>query len=187
MDATLEIYHYAADKGASRVLLTSSKWMHGDKRFTTEILNSKTAPGPVNAYGMSGLFCERTGAYFVEHKNLSVICMRIGWTQWTHDNKPDTHMSMGLRGQEMWLSDSDFINGIFAAINAENVRFAALNLMSDNIGIRWDINETREIIGYQPLDTYTSTETNGIKFKVWLIRLLTVTTPQTVSDKVPEW
>ncbi|MEP1648684.1 MAG: NAD(P)-dependent oxidoreductase, partial [Paracoccaceae bacterium] len=88
MDATLTLYHHAAAMGVKRVVFASSNWVHGDKRFTKDILNSDTPLGPVNAYGMSKLFGERTGAYFAEHHGLSVICLRIGWTQWTHDNQP---------------------------------------------------------------------------------------------------
>lgn len=152
MDATLSLYHHAAANGVSRVVLASSNWIHSDKRFTQDALNSTTPPGPVNAYGMSKLFCERTGAYFAEHHQLSVICLRIGWTQWTHGNQPGPHMAMGRWGQEMWLSDRDFLNGMRAAIDASDVSFATLNLMSNNPGMRWDITETKEVIGYNAQD-----------------------------------
>ena len=33
---------------------------------------------------------------------------------------------------------------------AENVPFAAVNLMSANPGMRWDIEETRTVVGYLP-------------------------------------
>jgi NAD+ dependent glucose-6-phosphate dehydrogenase len=152
MDATLALYHHASALGVSRVVLASSNWVHGDKRFTNDALNSATPPGPVNAYGMSKLFCERTGAYFAEYYGLSVICLRIGWTQWTHDNQPGPHMAMGRWGQEMWLSDRDFLNGMRSAIDAKGVSFATLNLMSNNPGMRWDITETKQVIGYDPQD-----------------------------------
>ena len=119
MDAALLLYHHAVAMGVSRVVLASSNWIHGDKRFTHDTLDSTTPPGPVNAYGMSKLFCERTGAFFAEHHGLSVICLRIGWTQWTHDNRPGPHMAMGRWGQEMWLSDRDFLSGMRAAIDAK--------------------------------------------------------------------
>ena len=95
MDATLSLYHHAAAYGVKRVILASSNWIHCDKRFTDDILNGSTDPGPNNAYGMSKLFGERSGAYFAKYYDISIICLRIGWTQWAHDNKPGPHMAMG--------------------------------------------------------------------------------------------
>ena len=187
MDATLALYHHTAAKGVSRVVLASSNWVHGDKRFTNDSLNSQTPPGPVNAYGMSKLFCERTGAYFAECTGLSVICLRIGWTQWTHDNQPGPHMAMGRWGQEMWLSDRDFLNGIFAAVTAPDVDFAALNLMSDNPGMRWDISETRAVIGYTPQDGSVARLTMGVRLKSYLVKLCTYSIPGVFSRTFPGW
>ena len=58
MDATLSLYHHAAAYGVKRVILASSNWIHGDKRFTNDILNGSTDPGPNNAYGMSKLLAK---------------------------------------------------------------------------------------------------------------------------------
>ena len=187
MDATLSLYHHASKRGVKRVVLASSNWLHGDKRFTNDLLTSNTSPGPVNAYGMSKLFCERTGAYFAEHRGLSVICLRIGWTQWTHNNRPGPHMAMGRWGQEMWLSDRDFLNGVTAAITAEGIDFAVLNLMSDNPGMRWDINETRRTIGYVPQDGSPPIVSPTIAVRSSLKKLFTKTLPQSFERLFPSW
>lgn len=187
MDATLELYHHAAEKGVSRVILASSNWVHGDKRFTTDRLDSNTPPGPINAYGMSKLFGERTGEYFAKHKGLSVICLRIGWTQWTHDNQPGTHMAMGKWGQEMWLSDHDFLHGFLAAITAKDVDFAAVNLMSNNPGMRWDVAETTAAIGYQPKDGSPAKLTFGITIQSQLKKIFTYSLPRLIEKKFPNW
>ncbi len=187
MDATLTLYHHAASMGVSRVVMASSNWLHGDKRFTNDKLDKDTPPGPINAYGMSKLFCERTGAYFAEHHGLSVICLRIGWTQWTHDNQPGTHMAMGRWGQEMWLSDRDFLNGMRAAVDAKDVLFAALNLMSDNPGMRWDIEETKQVIGYSPLDGSSAKITPVIRLKSALKDLFSNRLPRQLESRFPEW
>lgn len=187
MDATLALYHHAAERGVSRVVLASSNWVQGDKRFTQDRLDSKTTPGPVNAYGMSKLFCERTGTYFAEHKGLSVICLRIGWTQWTHDNQPGPHMAMGRWGQEMWLSDQDFVNGTLAAITAPNITFATLNLMSDNPGMRWDIDETRERIGYAPKDGNSARVPLQVGLKSYLAKACLYSIPRFFARVFPDW
>ena len=187
MDATLRLYHHAARKGVSRVVLASSNWIHGDKRFTDDLLNSDTPPGPINAYGMSKLFCERTGAYFAEHHNLSVICLRIGWTQWTHDNQPGTHMAMGRWGQEMWLSDRDFLDGVQSAVTARDVNFAAVNLMSNNPGMRWDMQETQEMIGFEPQDGSPAKTNVVLQFRSRLKKLISYTLPLWFEHRFPGW
>lgn len=187
MDATLSLYHHAATMGVKRVVLASSNWVHGDKRFSGERLDQTTPPGPINAYGMSKLFCERTGAHFSKNHGLSVICLRIGWTQWTHDNQPGPHMAMGRWGQEMWLSDQDFLHGLRCAIDAENVSFAALNLMSDNPGMRWDISETRKVIGYVAQDGSPARITPMIAVTSWLKGLFTFRLPRWLERRFPSW
>lgn len=187
MDATLSLYHHAAARGVKRVVLASSNWLHGDKRFTRDRLTSDTPPGPVNAYGMSKLFCERTGEYFAKHHGLSVICLRIGWTQWTHNNRPGPHMAMGRWGQEMWLSDRDFLNGMMAAISVGNVEFAVLNLMSDNRGMRWDIAETQRTIGYAPKDGSAAIVGPSIWVRSAFRKFFTLTLPQSFERLFPSW
>jgi hypothetical protein len=61
----------------------------------------------------------------------------MGWESW---------------GQNMWLSDRDFCNAMERGVLAEGVGFAVLNLMSDNPGMRWDIETTKRVIGYAPRD-----------------------------------
>ena len=52
----------------------------------------------------------------------------------------------------MWLSNQDYCQVVEKAILAENVSFAVLNAMSDNSGMKWDLSETRRVLGYQPVD-----------------------------------
>ena len=65
-------------------------------------------------------------------------------------------MAYGSWGQQMWLSDRDICHGMERAVLAQDVPFAILNLMSDNPGMRWDIEQTREVIGYQPGDGHAA-------------------------------
>ena len=46
------------------------------------------------------------------------------------------------------------------AILTEGVSFAVLNLTSDNPGMRWDIDEARRVIGYDPQDGHTAVVTD---------------------------
>jgi uronate dehydrogenase len=65
-------------------------------------------------------------------------------------------MGIGVWGQQMWLSNRDFVAGIQAALLVPDVPFAILNLVSNNPGMRWDLTETRRILGYSPQDGFAS-------------------------------
>ena len=187
MDATLALYHHAAKSGVKRIVLASSNWLHGGRRFETDLLTGDLPPHPINAYGMSKLFCERTGAYFSKYHGLSVICMRIGWTQWTHDNQPGQHMAMGRWGQEMWLSDRDYLSGMLAAIVSKDIKFAVLNLMSDNPGMRWDIETTKQTIGYLPQDGHQAEVNFASRMRSATTQLITQILPKLVQKKFADW
>lgn len=152
IDAVLNLFEAARQAGVPRVVFASSNWVLGGYRFRRDRLGANTLPDPVNPYGMSKLVGERIGAHFAAAHGMTVICTRIGWTQWTNGNRPGPHMAMGRWGQRMWLSDRDFLNGMTAAATAPASGFAAVNLMSDNPGMRWSLDETRAVLGFSPQD-----------------------------------
>ena len=108
---------------------------------------------------------------FAEQSGLSFIAFRIGWCQKEHDNRPGPHMTMGRWGQEMWLSDRDLCQAMERAVLAEDVRHHVLNLMSDNPGMRWDIDETRQAIGYAPQDGHVAELTEEMAEHETFVRL----------------
>jgi NAD+ dependent glucose-6-phosphate dehydrogenase len=152
LDLVLNVYEAAAMHGVRRVIFASSNWTMAGHRFVDGDLPADREPAPVNAYGMSKLVGERIGKSFAERRGVSSIAFRIGWCQ-RGDNRPGPHMSWGDWGQAMWLSDRDLCQGFEKAVLAPpTVRFAVLNLMSANPGMRWDIETTRRVIGYEPHD-----------------------------------
>lgn len=187
MNASLNLYHAAVLKGVKRVVFASSNWLHGGYRFSDKQLTPELSPHPVNAYGVAKLFGERVGEYFTMQHSLSVICLRIGWTQWTHNNQPGRHMAMGSWGQEMWLSDRDFLNGTQRAIDALDVPFAILNLVSDNKGMRWDIETTKAVIGYEPKDHSVPQVSLLSKFKSKVFDILVNKLPRFFENKLAGW
>ena len=80
-----------------------------------------------------------------------MICLRIGYCQ-RGENRPGATMTMGSWGQLMWLSDRDLCQAMERAVLVGDVGFAVLNLMSDNPGMRWDMDATRRVLGYVPRD-----------------------------------
>jgi uronate dehydrogenase len=151
IDLTLNVYEAAVRQGAKRLIFASSNWTVAGHRFADFPLTTEVEPYPVNPYGVSKLIGERLGRSYHERWGLSVICFRIGYCQ-RGENLPGPHMGWGDWGQFMWLSDRDMCNGMERAVLAEGVGFAVLNLMSDNPGMRWDIETTKRAIGYAPRD-----------------------------------
>jgi len=153
LDLVLNCYEAAVRAKVKRVVFASSNWVLGGRRFEEGPLRPDTPPHPVNAYGMAKLVGERIGKSFAERHGLSVICFRIGYAQREPGNRPGPHMAWGLWGQSMWLSDRDLCQGFEKAVLApDTLRFAVLNLMSANPGMRWDLEPTRQAIGYVPQD-----------------------------------
>ena len=159
IDLTANVYDAAALKGAGRMVFASSNWVMAGYRFDDVRLTTDLPPRPLNPYGVSKLVGERSGKSLAERRGVPFIGFRIGYCQ-GGENLPGPHMGQGLWGQRMWLSNRDLCHGWERAILAEDVRFAVLNLMSDNPGMPWDIDETRRVIGYRPEDGHVALPTD---------------------------
>lgn len=156
LDLLLNVMEASVQHRCRRFVFASSNWVLAGYRSAEGPLSPDTPPSPVTPYGATKLFGERVGKSFADHRGLSVVCFRIGYCQRLHDNQPGPHMGMGMWGQQMWLSDGDVCRGFEAAVEApDDLRFAVLNLMSDNAGMRWDMEPTREAIGFVAQDHST--------------------------------
>lgn len=152
IDVTLNVYEAARRAGVKRVVFASSNWTMAGYRFGDQRLTTDLPPRPVNGYGAAKLFGERLGLSLLTGNGISFIALRIGYCQRARGNLPGPHLGYGAWGQQMWLSDRDLCHGFERAVFAENVDAAVLNLMSDNPGMRWDIEQTMRTIGYRPAD-----------------------------------
>jgi NAD+ dependent glucose-6-phosphate dehydrogenase len=152
IDMTFNVLQAATTHRVRRVVHASSNFVVSGHRFGKGRLPSDLVPEPTNPYGVSKAVGERLGKGFSEWHGVSVICLRIGFCQRRPGNLPGRHMRHGIWGQQMWLSDRDFCQAVEKAVIAEGIGFATLNVMSDNPGMRWDIAETRRLIGYAPED-----------------------------------
>ena len=161
IDLTQNVYEAAARHRAKRVIFASSNWTMAGHRFADFPLTTSHEPAPVNPYGVSKLIGERIGRAFAEHRGVSSISFRIGYCQ-KDDNLPGPHMGWGLWGQQMWLSNRDLCQAMERAVLAEKIPFAVLNLMSNNPTMRWDIETTRQTIGYAPQDSHTPVPTPDV-------------------------
>jgi NAD+ dependent glucose-6-phosphate dehydrogenase len=154
--ATQHVLRAAREARIRRVVFASTNQVMLGYRFREEVnpVTTELPPLPLSPYGVSKLFCEELGRGFAEETGISFIALRIGYFQ-RGENLPGSHMQIGLWGQQMWLSNRDMMQAAERAIEAENVPFAVVNLVSDNPGMRWDIEHTRKVIGYVPQDGAT--------------------------------
>jgi NAD+ dependent glucose-6-phosphate dehydrogenase len=171
IDLTLNVFRAAQNHLAKRIVFASSNWVMAGYRFGSERLTTELAPWPINPYGCGKLLCEWAGRQLMQQTGISFIALRIGCCQHVPGNIPGPQIEHGLWGQQMWLSDRDLCHGMERAALAEDVPYAVLNLMSDNPGMRWDIEHTRQVIGYVSRDSHLAVSTPAIEEHEQLARL----------------
>lgn len=152
--ATTNVLRAARRHQVRRVILASTNQIMGGYRFSDEAITTDMPPTPLNPYAVSKLFCEETGRAFCAETGISFIALRIGNIQ-PGPNVPHAGMGLGLWGQQMWLSNRDFIDGVRAALLAPEISFAIVNLVSRNPGMRWDLTHTQRVLGFMPQDGFT--------------------------------
>jgi uronate dehydrogenase len=151
--ATANILRASRLHGVRRVIFASTNQIMAGYRFSDAMVTTALPPTPLNPYAVSKLICEEAGRAFSAETGISFIAFRIG-NIGPGANIPHPGMGIGLWGQQMWLSNRDFAEAIQAAIDAQDVPFAILNLVSNNSGMRWDLTETRRVLGFVPQDGF---------------------------------
>jgi uronate dehydrogenase len=167
VDGTIHVYHAAVHAGVRRLVYASSNHVMGGYKDDPEprLLTTEVPPRPgaryvvqgesrdSTPYGSAKLFGEILGNCLANIHGLSVIAVRIGWVQRGENRPIDIPEERGPWFRLMWLSNRDYCQLIERCILAdEAVRFAIVNGMSANTGMRWDIDYTRRLIGYEPQD-----------------------------------
>lgn len=146
-----------------KLVFASSNWVMAGYRFADGPITPELPPRPINPYGSAKLFIERAGLQLAREAAVAFIALRIGYCQHAQGNVPGPFMEMGTWGQAMWLSDRDLCHGFERALEAEVTGGVVLNLMSDNAGMRWDLSQTRNVLGYTPHDSHTPVATEVIR------------------------
>lgn len=167
IDATINVFQAALRGGVRRVVYASSNHVMGGYQNEPEParLTTDLAPRPGTQYVVDGqprdstpyaaakLFGERLGKCYADSHGLSVIAVRIGWVRPGANRAQDIPPERGPWFRLMWLSNRDFCQLMERCIVADlSARFAVVNGMSANTGMRWDIEHTRQMLGYTPRD-----------------------------------
>ncbi len=152
LDLLMNVMAAAQAHGVRRVVFASSNFVVAGHRFGQAPLTADMEPAPINAYGASKLFGERLGKMFAERFGVSFIAFRIGVCQRHHDNRHGPWIPFGHWGQAMWVSDRDLCRAFECAVVDRSVRFGVYNLVSNNPGMRWEIDSLRRDLGFTPED-----------------------------------
>lgn len=152
--ATCNVLRAARSHKVRRIVFASTNQVMAGYRFQKTPITTEMPPAPLNPYAVSKLFCEEAGRAFASETGISFIAFRIGNIQ-PGANIPHAGMGLGLWGQQMWLSNRDFVDGVRAAILVAEVPFAILNLVSNNPGMPWDLAHTQKLLGFLPRDGFT--------------------------------
>ena len=159
LDAVLNLYLAAAQRGVRRIVLASSVWVLNGYRDTPVPLRADLPPDPGgNAYGATKLFAERTGRAFALHHGLETVAVRIGACP-PRNGRPDALARSGPWSQDCWLSDADFCTGLEAAITCAVTGFAVINLTSRNPRSSWSLSELEALTGFVPAEHRATTLT----------------------------
>lgn len=113
------------------------------------------ADDPVNPgdlYGVSKCFGEAMARYMTTQHNLSAIVIRIGAFQPVEAASEPANISM----MNLFVSHRDLAQLIRRCIDDETLRFAIFHGLSGNLFNRMNIEETRELVGYEPQDDMTA-------------------------------
>jgi UDP-glucose 4-epimerase len=143
---TYNVYRAAADAGCRRVIFASS--VHAVFGYPESTPVPESAPvWPANMYGVSKCFGEATGRKFATSDGLSCIAIRIGAyeAEWIKT-------ALTTRNLSAYLSPRDLNQLIRKCIEVEGIDFAIVHSISDNRIKRLSIEETRRLVGYEPVD-----------------------------------
>lgn len=135
-----QVFEAARRAQVARIVYASSNHAAG---FAPRVplLGVDPAPRPDTLYGVSKVFGEALGRYYVDRYGLSVHCLRIGTCAPT---PPDQ------RALSTWLSPDDLTRLVDAALRTQ-IRYSVVWGVSANTRRWWSLEEGYAI-GYEPVD-----------------------------------
>lgn len=155
VDAVLNVFEAAAEHGPMRFVFASSCTAMDEYFWEQGPIGADLVPKPLSLYGATKAMGERIGKLYAERRGLSVICLRIGAND-PGENLPSRSISphRGLWAQQRWLSNEDFCQAVQKSLDAKDIGFAVVNIISRNHGMRWGLEEAESVIGYRPQSSY---------------------------------
>ena len=144
LEGTYQVFEAARRAGVGRIIYASSNHAVG---FTPRPddgseLAADTPPRPDTLYGVSKVFGEALGRYYVDRYAMQVACLRIGTFA---ETPPDA------RAMATWLSPRDCARLVDACLRSDRLGFAVVWGVSANRDRWWSL-EAGRALGYEPLE-----------------------------------
>ncbi len=145
IDGAYNCFEAARLEGIRRVVFAS----------TSQVINGyppdqpitwATPPRPQSYYAASKVFGEALGAMYADQHGLEVVCVRIG-TFWAEGQRPPEAPRVGK-----YLSARDAVQLFDLALSRPGLRYEIVYGVSDNPRCRFDLEHTRQVLGYAPQD-----------------------------------
>jgi nucleoside-diphosphate-sugar epimerase len=128
------------------------------------VIDHRVEPRPDSLYGVTKVFGEALGHYYVDQHGMRCHCLRIGSVR--ADDDPRSEAAgvslpwLGLSPEQVydrlratWLSQRDCAELIACCLEADHIRFGVYYGTSDNPRQLWDLAHARSELGYQPRDS----------------------------------
>jgi uronate dehydrogenase len=143
IEGAVQVFEAARRHGVRRVVTASSNHAVG---FTPVgaggALPADIAPRPDTLYGVSKVFGEALGRYYVDRYGLQVACLRIGTFA---PSPPD------VRSLSTWLSPDDCARLVDACLRSADLSYSIVWGISANTRRTWSL-AAGEALGYFPVD-----------------------------------
>jgi NAD(P)-dependent dehydrogenase (short-subunit alcohol dehydrogenase family) len=106
---------------------------------------------PGDLYGVSKCFGEALACYMAEQEGLSCIAVRIGAFQPLEAARDEANLEL----LDAFVSDRDLCRLLERCVDAEDIGFAIVHGLSDNVLNVMDLTDTQALLGYQPQDSFS--------------------------------
>lgn len=170
---TYNIFEAARRAGVGQVVYASSNhavgtfetanvpelWDLDDPRQIDETAERQ----PDSLYGVSKVYGEAMAHYYVDHHSMRAVCLRIGAARSPEDPSHPANLWKSERDSEkdirqqrrrmraVWLSERDCVQLIEKSL-ATDLDWVLCYGISDNPRKIWDIDQARDVLGYDPQD-----------------------------------
>jgi nucleoside-diphosphate-sugar epimerase len=167
IDALIHVFNASVQAGVKRIVYASSNHVMGGYKDLPEpfLITTSLPPAPgthyvvegeardSTPYGSAKLFGERLGKALAELHGISFVAVRLGWVRPGENLASDIPADREDWFRLMWLSNRDYLQLMTRCLEAKlPENFVIVHGMSANRGMRWDLETTRQLLGYEPLD-----------------------------------